>query len=152
MNQHIADLFSSFLSFEKLTLVAEQSAKNKKLSFFENPFSICLLIYSDSNHSSSFSFKNLVRTLVASAWALPEFLGVNMIASGLTQWLTFQRWNGNACFNTVMILATGLGMRWKTEYLPPTCLCPVVASSHVHLRWTPWENCVPWVGDCTLWF
>ena len=35
------------------------------------------------------------------------------------------------------------------ECLPPTCLCPVVASSHVHLRRTPWENCVPWeFVDC----
>ena len=38
MNQHVADLFSSFLSFEKLTLVAEQNAKNEKFSSFENPF------------------------------------------------------------------------------------------------------------------
>ena len=80
-NQHIADLFSSYLSFEKLTLLAEQSAKNKKLSFFENPFFICLLIYSDSNHSSSFSFKNLVRILVASAWALPEFQQLQLLLS-----------------------------------------------------------------------
>ena len=38
MYQHVADLFSSFLSFEKLTLVAEQNAKNEKFSSFENPF------------------------------------------------------------------------------------------------------------------
>ena len=36
MNQHVADLFSSFLSFEKL--VAEQNAKNEKFSSFEIPF------------------------------------------------------------------------------------------------------------------
>ena len=38
MNQHIADLFSSFQSFEKVTLVAKEYAKNGKFSSFENPF------------------------------------------------------------------------------------------------------------------